>query len=104
MAEFNNNRNKKRFEKVENVEQPELNESENEIVNEEPKPELKIGVVTECVRLNVREAPAANADVVCILDFATEVEVDLEESTEDFYKVITATSAEGYCMKEFIAI
>ena len=32
------------------------------------------------------------------------VVVDLDESTEDFYKVICEDGVEGYCMKDYIEI
>ena len=37
-------------------------------------------------------------------DTSSEVEIDLGNSTDDFYKICTASGAEGYCQKEFITI
>ena len=62
------------------------------------------GVVTECVRLNIRETPSADGDVVAVIDLLTEVVVDLEGSTDEFYKISTATGVKGFCMKKYIAL
>ena len=62
------------------------------------------GVVTECVRLNVRKTPSPDGEVVSIIDFLTNVVVDLESSTDAFYKISTATGVEGFCMKKYIAL
>lgn len=64
----------------------------------------KIGVVENCTMLNVRKDPDTEADVVCVLTAQSEVTVNDEESTPDFYKVCTAAGAEGFCMKKFIRI
>lgn len=62
------------------------------------------GVITDCQRVKVLETPNVDSDLVCTLPCLTEVMIDLAESTEDFYKIYTATSVEGYCMKKYIAV
>lgn len=71
-----------------------------ETIAKMPKP----GVVVDCLKLNVREAPNANADVVCVINASTKFVVDEAESTDDFYAVCTESGAEGYCMKKFVQI
>lgn len=56
------------------------------------------GVVT-CLRLHIHAEPNVDSEVVCKIRYLTEVEIDLDKSTDDFYKVYTATGAEGYCKK-----
>ena len=56
------------------------------------------GVVT-CLRLHIHTEPNVNSEVVCKIRYLTEVEIDLNSSTDDFYKVCTETGAEGYCKK-----
>lgn len=73
------------------------------VVEETIKPEVH-GVVVDCLKLNVREAPKANAAVVCVVDASSNLVIIEEESTEDFYAVCTASGAEGYCMKQFVKI
>ena len=75
-----------------------------EEVAEETKPEkvLKDGVVVNCAKLNVRKAPSKNADILGVIARYDDVKVDMEESTEDFYKVFTEAGVEGYCVKTFI--
>jgi uncharacterized protein YgiM (DUF1202 family) len=65
---------------------------------------IKIGLVANCKKLNVREKPTVEAPVVCEIVCQTEVMIDEKESTEEFYKVYTAAGIEGFCMKKFIAI
>lgn len=77
-------------------------EAEPEVEPEPEVPQRKTGRVFGCAKLNVRKAPNANADVVCELFCHTEVEIDEEESTHDFFKVYTASGIEGFCMKTYI--
>lgn len=62
------------------------------------------GKVVGCDKLRVRSGSDTNADVISILDKDTEIIIDLENSTEEFYKVTTASGLEGYCMIRFIKI
>lgn len=62
----------------------------------------KIGVVTDCVKLNVREEADPTADILCEILLGSEVVIDETESTDDFYKVCTETGVEGFCMKRYI--
>lgn len=72
----------------------------------EPKDDTDeiIGVVTECVKLNVRKEPAADAEILTTIPLGAEVQIDVFESTEDFYKVCTGAGVEGYCVKDYINI
>lgn len=58
---------------------------------------------TGCLYLNVRKLPDINADVAVVIDALTQVCVDLDASTEDFYKVRTSDGVEGFCMRKYIA-
>ena len=63
-----------------------------------------MGNVTGCGKLNVRKRPAIDAAIACVLDCFAEVTVYEAESTDEFYKICTASGVEGYCMKQFIKI
>lgn len=84
-------------EKVEEVEAPE--EVTEETIT--PPVEPVYGVVN-CDKLNVRRGPSKDSKVMCIVSKGEEVMLVAEESTEEWYKVITKTGFDGYCMKEFI--
>lgn len=71
-------------------------------VQEAPKPLL--GYVANCEKLNVRKKPSLTAEVVCVIADHTDVEIDKEESTDEFYKVSLASGVEGFCMKKYIAV
>ena len=73
------------------------------VVEEEPA-KMKNGIVTDCVKLNVRKEPNTDAEIVCVIAGATEVAIDEANSTDVFYKVCTAAGIEGYCMKKFITL
>lgn len=81
-------------------------ENVREVVEEvvEHYVEHKSGVVTDCIRLNVRKEPNTNAEVACVVGVAEDLNVFENESTEDFYKVRTMDGVEGYCMKRFVTI
>lgn len=77
-------------------------EDESEITQEES--EILTGVVADCKKLNVRKAPSLTAPIVCTIPCGTEVEVYVEDSTDEFYCVYTASGVEGFCAKQYIAI
>lgn len=88
---------------VEGVVTSQIDEPVQEVKVIEPIKEVK-GVVVDCLRLNVRKAPDPKAEILCAIDAATDLMIDEEQSTRDFYKVCTAAGVEGYCMKKFVSI
>lgn len=62
------------------------------------------GIVSDCKKLRVRNAPGLDSNVICEIEVDSKVEIDESESTEDFYKICTETGIDGYCMKRFIKI
>ena len=77
---------------------------ETEVEVEAPKPEEsrlpnQIGVVTNCLRLNVREKPNKDSKVVMVVDKGDTLVIDPNESTDGWYCVDG-----GYVMKEFVTI
>lgn len=65
--------------------------------------DMQIGVVN-CLRLHMFAEPNLDSEIVCKFRYLTEVAIDLDNSTEDFYKIFTAIGAEGFCQKEHITI
>ena len=87
-------------------EKPEGNDQvEPEGNNDEETDEIVIGCVNPA-RLNVREEASKTAKIVTVITKDSEVEINLSESTEDFYRVININGEPtlGYCVKEFITI
>lgn len=74
----------------------------NETVETVCVPETVTGVVVDCTNLNVRVAPQAIADVACVIGAATEVEINVAKSTDEWFHVCTAAGVEGYCMRKFV--
>lgn len=66
------------------------------------------GIVTDCLRLSVRERPESFARawnrVMAVIPALTWVTVDLDKSTDEFYKIRTDDGFEGFCRKKNIAI
>lgn len=93
-------------EELDHTEVEEMDEGVNEAIEEtEPEtPDILLGNVTGCTKLNVRQEPVANGMIIGTLPVSSEVMIDESESTEDFYKVCTASGMEGYCVKRFITI
>ena len=69
----------------------------------EQKPEI-FGKVVDCSKLNVRQYPTLRADVLCTLIENTEIEIDEDKSTDEFYAICTPTGLEGFCLKKFVEI
>lgn len=66
--------------------------------------EITIGMVSDCQSLNVRRHPRFDSEVICSIPASTEVMIEENESTDEFFKVYTVSGIEGYCMKRYIAI
>ena len=93
------------------VESEENTEENTDVESEEnansENNESKIGVVSNCKQLYVREKPDKNSKPIHVLKCETEVEISLEESVDNFYKVCASDNNElitGYCVKDFIEI
>ncbi len=88
------------------IEEDSVNKNIEESKPEEtPKNTLVLGVVTECAKLRLRSTPEVkDNNTITELNFAADLLVDLENSTEDFYKVTTSAGVEGYCMKQYVNI
>lgn len=91
--------------KVDEIGEPIIEEAVEEAVEvvEEIKP-VVTGVVVDCTKLNVRVAPNANADVVCVIDASANLVINKDESINGYWKVCTETGAEGFCMGRYIKI
>ena len=79
------------------------------MVNEEKDQTIEnsvddIGIVVNCIKLNVRKEPNKTSNIIQIIDALTEVRVIVKDSTYNFYKVILPSAVEGYCMKKFIEL
>lgn len=74
----------------------------NETVQTAALPETVTGTVINCAKLNVRATPSISADVVCVLDVTSEIEIDVAKSNREWFHVCTAAGMEGYCMRKFV--
>lgn len=79
-----------------------------EIVEDTPVEEIEeevkelIGIVSDCLKLNVRKEPCKDSEVVAVVNCLNELKIDLDASTDDWYAVCTAAGIEGFCMKQFV--
>lgn len=87
------------------AEEPAVVETETE---EEPIQSFRaidvIGKVTDCKNVNVRTKPKKDAPVYKVVPVGTEFIIEVEESTDLFYKVYNASGVYGYIMKDFIEV
>ena len=98
-------------EEVQNVDETVVDETVIEPIetgdqNEESlKATLYVQGVVKASKLNIRKEANKNADVLTVISKGTGVEINLTDSTEDFYCVKVLVNSEltdGYAMKEFI--
>lgn len=68
------------------------------------KEETVIGVVTDCLSLNIRKVPSKTANIVGTVTALSELKIDEDESTDDWFAVCTASGVSGFCMKKFVAV
>lgn len=69
----------------------------------EPEPTLT-GVVSGCGKLNIRKEPSATAEILCEVANKSELVIDPNKSTDDWYSVCTPAGVEGFCMKQFVTL
>lgn len=82
-------------------------EQAQEIAEESQKVEeavQTVGFVDNCEHLRVRKESNVDSEELCIINKLSEVVIDLDNSTDYFYKVKTSEGVEGYCMKKFITV
>lgn len=72
--------------------------------NTHMEPTTYIGQVVNYTKLNLRQGPDINTEVLSVLNREEEVKVDKEHSTDEFYKVTNSNGIEGYCMKQYINV
>lgn len=63
-----------------------------------------VGIVTNCLKLNIRKEPIKDSKVAAIVTCLDELRIDPNASTDDWYAVYTAAGIEGFCMKKFVAV
>lgn len=76
-------------------------------VDKENPPVFVNGVVSGCLRLNVRTDPNIKAPIVTTVDACTKVIIDLDKSTDEWVLVhidLDHHKCTGFCMKKFISI
>lgn len=78
--------------------------SEEPVVETEVVKEPVIGLVSGCGKLNIRTKPTTSSDVVYEAVLKSELVIDLDKSTNDWYNVCTPAGVEGYCMKKFVTL
>lgn len=69
------------------------------------KPKTAKGVVSNCASLRVRKEAAVKPDnIISVIDANVEVDINLDESTKDWYKITTKGGVIGFCMKDYITV
>lgn len=63
-----------------------------------------IGVVVNCKWLDLRSEPDNQSPIVYIAAYNDQLIVDLEKSTDEYYRVCTAFGIECYAGKEFVQL
>ena len=60
------------------------------------------GTVEKCVKLNVRSKPSIKADAIAVLNVNDKVKIDVDNSTDEWFKITTTDGVKGYCMRKFV--
>lgn len=68
----------------------------------EEGPTFVEGHVGNCERLNIRSAPNVYAEILAVVAEGTALELNLKESTDDWFYVCTPVGIEGFCMKRYV--
>ena len=62
------------------------------------------GIVVDCEKLNIRNKPNMNGEIICVIAKGSIVVIYETESTDEWYKVCAENGAEGFCMRKFIEV
>lgn len=89
---------------MEQKETNEMIENVEELATETVEQTTPVFGLVNCALLNVREEPDAESEILAVLKKDSEVMIDFDESTEDFYSICNEAGIEGYCMKQFIEV
>lgn len=94
-----------------------ITENMEEVIEEDINPEViipniedgienneVIGKVNGFKKLYVRKEANKDSEPVGIVTDNDDLSIDINHSTDEFYKVITSNGLEGYCIKEFVKI
>lgn len=63
-----------------------------------------IGIVTDCLKLNIRKEAKADADVLCEAPALSKLMIDMSKSNDEWLSVCTEAGFEGFCMKKYVSI
>ncbi len=80
----------------------EVVEEEVEVEPKKPIYTVKSAATVVSFRLNVRENPTVDSDVVKILIFKDEVEILDEPTTDGWVSVLCSDGTKGYCLSKFV--
>lgn len=86
----------------EEAETPEVEAETKPEPQSEPANRTSIrGIVIDCTNLNVRVAPNKGSNVVTVIPVDTKL-IIIDDSLEDWVKVLLKDGTKGYCMSQFI--
>lgn len=115
MTNYNNASKKQKNEKTKTA-APTINNAPTSVLEDTQTNALEtevtvdpiIGFVSNCEKLNIRNTPDIDSEILIVVNKGTKVEINEELSTDDFYS-LTAYCPEditviGYAMKNFIEI
>lgn len=63
--------------------------------------QYEIGVVNNA---NIYSEPDTTSEIIYVIKENSEVLVDMLESTNMFFKIVTAFGAEGFCLRNFVSL
>lgn len=63
-----------------------------------------IGIVTDCLRLNIYQKPDEDSEIVTTVTCLDELCIDMTASFEGWYSVCTVVGIEGFCKKKYVAV
>ena len=79
----------------------EMTETSEKVLEE---PTTVTGLVTNCVRLNIRRKTNINSEIVGGVKAGDKLTINLNQSTEDWLSVTTEDGVKGFCMKQYVNI
>lgn len=61
-----------------------------------------IGIVTECIKLNIRKEPDLRSKIITTIPFNSKILIEREEG--EWFYVDIGNDIKGYCMKAFVEV
>lgn len=60
------------------------------------------GIIAGCVNTEILYEPKPYSEIKCLVNSLTDIIVDIDKSTEEYYFICTSSGIEGFCHRKYV--